>query len=167
MRESIGTDVDLMCDINPLWSVHHASTWPAHRGLPLYWLEDHRPRRLRPASPASPTRSTPDRAGEYTTMSVPHLLERARSTCDDRLLGLAHHQWMNGGMAEAFNLRVSHLIPESTAPDAASHGLTVEVQRGRCALEETPKIEMAAVVPTSPAWAWRSLRPAIKRFQVG
>src|SRR5262249_56346123 len=25
MREAIGPDIDLMCDINQLWSVHHAS----------------------------------------------------------------------------------------------------------------------------------------------
>src|SRR5262245_54866333 len=41
MREAIGPDIDLMCDINQLWSVHHAievgrRIEPYH----LYWLED-------------------------------------------------------------------------------------------------------------------------------
>jgi len=41
MRESIGEDVDLMCDINQLWSVPHAvevgkRIEPYH----LFWLED-------------------------------------------------------------------------------------------------------------------------------
>src|SRR5262249_56202779 len=41
MREAIGPDVDLMCDINQLWSVHHAID-VGQRILPyhLYWLED-------------------------------------------------------------------------------------------------------------------------------
>src|SRR5213592_1165725 len=41
MREAVGPDIDLMCDINQLWSVHHAievgrRVEPYH----LYWLED-------------------------------------------------------------------------------------------------------------------------------
>src|SRR5215210_830350 len=41
MREAIGPDIDLMCDINQLWSVHH--TIEVGRRIEryqLYWLED-------------------------------------------------------------------------------------------------------------------------------
>src|SRR5919106_3596726 len=43
MREAIGPDVDLMCDINQLWSVNHAIEVGRRledEGLHLYWLED-------------------------------------------------------------------------------------------------------------------------------
>src|SRR5258706_3666393 len=41
MRESIGTGVDLMCDINQLWSVHHAiDVGQRIADYHLYWLED-------------------------------------------------------------------------------------------------------------------------------
>src|SRR5260370_22938021 len=41
MREAIGADVDLMCDINQLWSVHHAvEVGQRIADYHLYWLED-------------------------------------------------------------------------------------------------------------------------------
>ena len=41
MRESIGPDVDLMCDINQLWSVPHAiDVGKAIEPYHLFWLED-------------------------------------------------------------------------------------------------------------------------------
>ena len=43
LRDAIGPDVDLMCDINQLWSVHHAIDVGRRledAGLHLYWLED-------------------------------------------------------------------------------------------------------------------------------
>src|SRR5712691_11688153 len=41
MRESIGTDIDLMCDINQLWSVHHAiDVGNRIADYRLFWLED-------------------------------------------------------------------------------------------------------------------------------
>ena len=41
MRESIGPDIDLMCDINQLWSVHHAiEVGKRIEQYHLFWLED-------------------------------------------------------------------------------------------------------------------------------
>ena len=41
MREAIGPDVDLMCDINQLWSVHHAiEVGRRIADYHLFWLED-------------------------------------------------------------------------------------------------------------------------------
>ena len=116
---------------------------PRHRGRasasrdvpPLLAGGPHRPRRLSPAWPASPTRSTrPIAAGEYHYGIVPfrHLLE-ARSI-DIVMIDLLRvggiTQWMKvAGMAEAFNLPVvSHLIPEIHVHLIAAipNGLTVE-----------------------------------------
>ena len=41
MREALGPDIDLMCDINQLWSVHHAiEVGRRVEEYQLYWLED-------------------------------------------------------------------------------------------------------------------------------
>ena len=137
MREAIGPDIDLMCDINQLWSVHHAievgqRIEPYH----LFWLEDptaHDDYR-RPGAHRRCARPRPIAAGEYHYGIVPfrHLLE-ARSI-DIVMIDLLRvggiTQWMKvAGMAEAFNLPVvSHLIPEIHVHLIAAipNGLTVE-----------------------------------------
>src|SRR5262249_33266205 len=41
LREAVGPEIDLMCDVNQLWSVHQAIDM-GHRLAPynLYWIED-------------------------------------------------------------------------------------------------------------------------------
>src|SRR2546426_7443836 len=69
MRESIGPDVDLMCDINQLWSVHHAIDVGRRledAGLHLYWLEDPTTHDDYPGlGRIADALSTPIAAGEY------------------------------------------------------------------------------------------------------
>src|SRR5262249_32635600 len=152
MREAIGPDIDLMCDINQLWSVNQAieigrRIEPYH----LYWLEDPTAHdgypglaRLarRPGPPIGPGGS------HYRRDPCRHLLE-ARSI-DIVMIDLLRvggiTQWMKvAGMAEVFNLPVvSHLVPEMHVHLVAAipNGLTVEYMPWTLKLfEETPAIE--------------------------
>src|SRR2546429_9676910 len=120
MREAIGPDVDLMCDINQLWSMNQAievgrRIEPYH----LFWLEDPTAHDdFAGLARIADNLATPIAAGEYHYGIVPfrHLLE-ARSI-DIVMIDLLRvggiTQWMKvAGMAEAFNLPVvSHLVPE-------------------------------------------------------
>jgi L-alanine-DL-glutamate epimerase-like enolase superfamily enzyme len=178
VREAIGPDVDLMCDINQLWSVTHAvevgrRVEPYH----LYWLED-------PVAHddyaglarVADALATPVAAGEYHYGIVPfrHLLE-ARSI-DVVMIDLVRvggiTQWMKvAGMAEAFNLPVvSHLLPEIHVHLVAAvpNGLTVEYMPWSLRLfEETPAIEGGQlVVPAKPGLGLAFDRAALERYRV-
>ena len=179
VREAIGPDVDLMCDINQLWSVHHAidvgrRIEPYH----LYWLEDPVAHDdfagLARVADALPT---PIAAGEYHYGIMPfrHLLE-ARSI-DVVMIDLLRvggiTQWLKvAGMAEAFNLPVvSHLVPEIHVHLVAAvpNGLTVEYMPWSLRLfEEAPSIENGQlVVPKRPGLGLTFDAAAVARYQVG
>src|SRR5256885_10793667 len=179
VREAIGPDVDLMCDINQLWSVNHAievgrRIEPDH----LYWLED-------PVAHddyaglarVADALTTPIAAGEYHYGIVPfrHMLE-ARSidiVMIDLLPAGGITHWMKvAGMAEAFNLPVaSHLVPELHVHLIAAipNGLTVEYMPWTLRLwEDTPTLENGQlVVPAKPGFGLAFDQAAIKRYQVG
>ena len=179
MRESIGPDVDLMCDINQLWSVNQAieigrRIEPDH----LFWLEDPTTHDDYPGlARIADALTTPIAAGEYHYGIVPfrHLLE-ARSI-DIVMIDLLRvggiTQWMKvAGMAEAFNLPVvSHLVPEIHVHLVAAvpNGLTVEYMPWTLRLyEETPPIEGGQlVVPKTPGLGLTFDQAALKRYQVG
>src|ERR1700675_2911996 len=179
MRDAIGPDVDLMCDINQLWSVNQAievgrRIEPYH----LFWLEDPTTHDDYPGmARIADALTTPIAAGEYHYGIVPfrHLLE-ARSI-DIVMIDLVRAggitQWMKvAGMAEAFNLPVvSHLVPEIHVHLIAAipNGLTVEYMPWTLQLyEETPSLEGARlVVPKKPGLGLAFDQAAIKRYQVG
>jgi L-alanine-DL-glutamate epimerase-like enolase superfamily enzyme len=179
MRESIGPDIDLMCDINQLWSVNHAievgrRIEPYH----LFWLEDPTAHDdFAGLARIADALTTPLAAGEYHYGIVPfrHMLE-ARSidiVMIDLLRAGGITQWMKvAGMAEAFNLPVvSHLVPEVHVHLIAAipNGLTVEYMPWTLQLfEETPAIERGQlVVPRKPGLGLAFDRTAIERFRVG
>jgi L-alanine-DL-glutamate epimerase-like enolase superfamily enzyme len=179
LREAIGPDVDLMCDINQLWSVTHAVE-VGRRVEPyqLYWLEDpvaHDD--FAGLARVADALATPIAAGEYHYGIVPfrHLLE-ARSI-DVVMIDLVRvggiTQWMKvAGMAEAFNLPVvSHLLPEIHVHlvAAAPNGLTVEYMPWSLRLfEETPAIEQGQlVVPAKPGLGLAFDRKALERYRAG
>src|SRR6202795_1847583 len=138
IREAIGPDIKLMCDINQRWRPEQAvdiGRRVEDAGVGLFWLEDVTtaddfPRLAR----ISEALSTPVAGGEYVWGIVPfrHMLE-ARSV-DIPMVDLVRvggiTPWVKvAGMAEAFNLPVvSHLIPEVHVHliGAVPNGLTVE-----------------------------------------
>src|SRR5256886_6087509 len=179
MRESIGPDIDLMCDINQLWSVNHAidvgrRIEPYH----LYWLEDPTAHDdYRGLARIADALVTPIAAGEYHygIVTFRHLLE-ARSldiVMIDLLRAGGITQWMKiAGMAEAFNLPVvSHLIPGIHVHLVAAipNGLTVEYMPWTLNLwEDTPNLEHGLlVVPAKPGLGLAFDQSALKRYQVG
>ncbi len=179
MREAVGPDVDLMCDINQLWSVNQAievgrRIEPYH----LYWLEDPTAHDdYAGLARVADALTTPIAAGEYHYGVVPfrHLLE-ARGV-DIAMIDLLRvggvTQWMKvAGMAEAFNLPVvSHLVPEIHVHLVAAvpNGLTVEYMPWTLGLfEETPALEGGQlVVPKKPGLGLAFDATAVKRYQVG
>jgi L-talarate/galactarate dehydratase len=179
MREAIGPDVDLMCDINQLWSINHAievgrRIEPYH----LFWLEDPTAHDdYAGLARIADNLATPIAAGEYHYGIVPfrHMLE-ARSidiVMIDLLRAGGITQWMKiAAMAEAFNLPVvSHLVPELHVHLIAAipNGLTVEYMPWTLRLwEETPKLEQGQlIVPAKPGLGLAFDQAAVKRYQVG
>jgi len=179
MREAIGPDVDLMCDINQLWSVNHAievgrRIEPYH----LFWLEDPTAHDdYAGLARIADNLTTPIAAGEYHYGIVPfrHMLE-ARSidiVMIDLLRAGGITQWMKiAGMAEAFNLPVvSHLVPELHVHLIAAipNGLTVEYMPWTLRLwEEAPTLDHGQlVVPAKPGLGLAFDQAALKRYQVG
>jgi L-alanine-DL-glutamate epimerase-like enolase superfamily enzyme len=178
LRQAIGDDIDLMCDINQLWDVNQAidigrRVEPYH----LFWLEDvvaHDD--YQGLARVADALTTPICAGEYHYGIRPfrHMLE-ARSI-DIVMIDLLRvggiTQWMKvAGMAEAFNLPVvSHLIPEMHVHLIAAipNGLTVEYMPWTlCLFTETPALENGQlVVPKKPGLGLEFDPAAIKRFQI-
>jgi len=178
MRESIGPDIDLMCDINQLWSVHHAiDVGNRIADCHLFWLEDPTAHDDYPGlARIADALVTPIAAGEYHYGIVPfrHLLE-ARSidiVMIDLLRAGGITQWMKiAGLAEAFNVPVvSHLIPEIHLHLVAAipNGLTVEYMPWTLRLyEEAPAMEGGRlVVPKKPGLGLAFDQAVIKKYQV-
>lgn len=136
IREAVGYDIDLMCDINQRWDVRQAiSIGRQIDPYRLFWLED-----VTTADDydglarVADALDTPVAGGEYLYGIAPfrQMLE-ARSVdivMIDVLRAGGISQWLKiAGMAEAFNLPVvSHLAPEIHVHlvSAIPNGLTVE-----------------------------------------
>ena len=178
MREAIGPDVDLMCDINQLWSVNQAIEIGRRlEPYQLFWLEDPTAHDDYPGlARIADALGTPIAAGEYHYGIVPfrHLLEHRSIdiVMGDLLRVGGITQWMKvAGMAEAFNLPVvSHLIPEFHVHLVAAvpNGLTVEYMPWTLRLfEETPALQNGQlVVPARPGFGLAFDQAALKRYQI-
>jgi L-alanine-DL-glutamate epimerase-like enolase superfamily enzyme len=178
MRESVGDDIDLMCDINQLWNVNQAIEIGRRvEEYHLFWLEDVVAHDDYPGlARVADALTTPIAAGEYHYGITPfrHMLE-ARSI-DIVMIDLLRvggiTQWRKvAGMAEAFNLPVvSHLVPEIHVHLVAAipNGLTVEYMPWTQRLfEETPALEDGElVVPQKPGLGLEFSRDTIKQYQV-
>jgi L-alanine-DL-glutamate epimerase-like enolase superfamily enzyme len=179
VREALGPDIDLMCDINQLWSVNHAievgrRIEPYH----LFWLED-------PVAHddyaglahVADSLTTPIAAGEYHYGIAPFRQMLEARAIDIVMIDVLRvggiTQWMKvAGMAEAFNVPVvSHLVPEIHVHLIAAipNGLTVEYMPWSLRLfEETPALMAGQLaVPTKPGLGLAFDQAALKRYQVG
>ena len=176
VREAIGPDIDLMCDINQRWSVQQAISFGKRvEEVGLYWLEDVTTcDDFDGLARVTAALDTPVAGGEYRYGPVPfrHMME-ARSVdiiMVDLMRAGGITQWMKiAGMAEAFNLAVvSHLVPEIHVHLVAAvpNGLTVEyMPRALRLYKETPKIEDGMlVVPQKPGLGLEFDMDVIKRY---
>src|SRR5213593_480066 len=178
MREAIGPDIDLMCDINQLWSVNQAiEVGTRIADYHLFWLEDPTAHDDFPGlARIADALTAPVAAGEYHYGIVPfrHMLEaRAIDIVMIDLLRVGGiTQWMKvAGMAEAFNLPVvSHLIPEIHVQLVAAipNGLTVEYMPWSLRLfEGTAALENSELVLSDrPGLGLAFREDTISRFAV-
>src|ERR1700758_3944911 len=162
VREAIGPDIKLMCDINQRWRPQQAIDIGSRvEDVELFWLEDVTTADDYPGlARVTAALKTPIAGGEYVWGITPfrHMIE-ARSV-DIVMIDLARvggiTAWMKvAAMAEAFNLPVvSHIMPEIHAHLVAAcpNGLTVEYMPWMLRLfEETPRLEQGALVlPDGP-----------------
>ena len=178
LRDAIGEDIDLMCDINQLWNVNQAiDVGRRVEEYHLFWLEDVVAHDDYPGlARVADALTTPIAAGEYVYGITPfrHMLE-SRSI-DIVMIDLLRvggiTQWRKvAGMAEAFDLPVvSHLIPEIHVQLVAAvpNGLTVEYMPWTLRLfEDTPEmVDGELVVPDRPGLGLSFSQDAIKQYEV-
>jgi L-alanine-DL-glutamate epimerase-like enolase superfamily enzyme len=179
IREAIGPDIKLMCDINQRWRPEQAMDIGRRvedAGVGLFWLED-----VTTADDyaglarVADALSTPVAGGEYVWGIVPfrHMME-ARSV-DVPMIDLVRvggiTQWLKvAGMAEAFNLPVvSHLIPEVHVHliAAVPNGLTVEYMPWLGALfKEVPVQQNGELpMPTTPGLGLEFDQATLDRYR--
>ena len=179
VREAIGPDIKLMCDINQRWRIEQAidiGRRVEDAGVGLFWLEDVTTADDYPGlARVTAELSTPVAGGEYVWGVVPfrHMVE-ARSV-DIIMIDLVRvggiTQWMKvAGMAEAFNLPVvSHLIPEVHVHliGAIPNGLTVEYMPWLMRLfEEVPQpVNGELAMPTAPGLGLKFDQATIDRYR--
>ncbi len=179
VREAIGPDIKLMCDINQRWRPEQAIDIGSRiEDVGLFWLED-----VTVADDyaglarVTAALKTPIAGGEYVWGIVPfrHMIE-ARSV-DIVMIDICRAggvtPWMKiAGMAEAFNLPVvSHVMPEMLVHLVAAcpNGLTVEYMPWMlCLYEETPALENGMLVlPEKPGLGLKFDEKAVASFKVG
>jgi L-alanine-DL-glutamate epimerase-like enolase superfamily enzyme len=177
VREAIGPDIKLMCDINQRWRPEQAIDIGSRaEDVGLFWLEDVTTADdYQGLARVTAALKTPIAGGEYLWGIVPfrHMIE-ARSV-DIVMVDIVRvggvTQWMKvAAMAEAFNLPVvSHVMPEILVHVVAAcpNGLTVEYMPWMLALyEETPAIEDGELVlPNKPGLALTFDEKAIAAFK--
>ena len=176
LREAVGPDIDLMCDINQRWSVNQAIDIGRRiEDVHLFWLEDVTAHDDYPGlARVADALATPLAGGEcyYGMTPFRHAIEAHSMDIVMidlfRVGGIAN--WMKvAGMAEAFNLPVvSHLIPEVHVHliSAIPNGLTVEYMPWSFQLfEEVPApVNGELAVPSKPGLGLSFDRDALKRY---
>jgi L-alanine-DL-glutamate epimerase-like enolase superfamily enzyme len=178
IREAVGPDTGLMCDINQRWSVNQAiDIGKRVEDVHFFWLEDvTTPDDYAGLARIADALVTPLAGGEYLYGITPfrHMLEaRAVDIVMIDLLRVGGiGNWMKvAGMAEAFNIPVvSHLLPEIHVHLVASapNGLTVEYMPWsfRLFAEVPVPTDGALAVPSKPGLGLEFSRD-LDRYVVG
>ena len=178
LREAVGEDVDLMCDINQLWSVNQAIDIGRRvEDYHLYWLEDvvaHDD--YQGLAKVADALHTPIAAGEYVYGINPFRQMIEAGSVDIVMIDLLRvggiTPWRKvAAMAEAFNIPVvSHLVPEIHIQLMAAipNGLTVEYMPWTLELfEETPRfVDGCLEVPDKPGLGLAFDQEALNRYEV-
>src|SRR5262244_1492711 len=180
VREALGPDIKLMCDINQRWRVEEAidiGRRVEDAGVGLFWLEDVTAHDdYAGIARVNAALATPICGGELVYGIVPfrHMIEQR--SVDYVMIDLIRvggiTQWLKvAGMAEAFNLPVvSHVIPEIHAHLVAAvpNGLTVEYMGWMLQLfDGTAALEGSELVlPDRPGLGLSFREEAINRFKV-
>src|SRR5881394_1630942 len=179
IRDVIGPDIKLMCDINQRWRPEQAidiGRRVEEAGVGLFWLEDVTAADdYQGLARVTAALKTPIAGGEYVWGIAPFRQMIQAHSVDIVMIDLARvggvSQWMKvAGMAEAFNLPVvSHVMPEVLLHMVAAcpNGLTVEYMPWMLALyEETPAIENGQLVlPGKPGLGLKFDEKANKSFR--
>jgi L-alanine-DL-glutamate epimerase-like enolase superfamily enzyme len=176
VRESIGPEIDLMCDINQRWRVEQAIDIGARiEDIHLYWLEDVTTADdYQGLARVAAALSTPVCGGEYLYGPAPFRQMLEARSVDIVMIDLMRAGGITGwlkiaGMAEAFNLPVvSHLVPEIHVHliAAVPNGLTVEYMPWTFRIfEEVPVPEKGELaVPRKPGLGLKFDEAALKRY---
>ena len=178
LREAVGEDIDLMCDINQLWDVNQAITVGKRvEEYHLFWLEDVVAQDdYQGMARVADALTTPIAAGEYVYGINPFRQLLENRSIDIVMIDLLRvggiTEWRKvAGMAEAFNLPVvSHLIPEVHIQlmGAIPNGLTVEYMPWTLKLfEETPRIADGCLeVPDKPGLGLKFNEDVLHQYAV-
>src|SRR6201996_8468542 len=180
VRDVIGPDIKLMCDINQRWRPEQAIDI-GHRveeaGVGLFWLEDVTAADdYQGLARVTAALKTPIAGGEYLYGIAPFRQMIQAHSVDIPMIDICRAggvtQWMKiAGMAEAFNLPVvSHVMPEILCHMVAAcpNGLTVEYMPWMlCLYEETPAVENGMLVlPQKPGLGLKFDEKAVAAFKV-
>ncbi len=176
LRDAVGDDIDLMCDINQLWSVNRAiDVGRRVEEYHLFWLEDvvaHDD--YQGMARVADALDTPVCAGEYVYGVNPFRQMIENRSVDIVMIDLLRvggiTPWRKvAAMAEAFNLPVvSHLVPEVHVQLMAAipNGLTVEYMPWSLRLwEETPAfVDGNLELPDKPGLGLAFDQDALRRY---
>jgi L-alanine-DL-glutamate epimerase-like enolase superfamily enzyme len=178
VREAVGPDVDLMCDINQRWSVHQAiDIGKRVEDVHFFWLEDVTAHDdYAGLARVADALITPLAGGECLYGITPFRHTIQAHSVDiimidlNRVGGISN--WMKvAAMAEAFNLPVvSHLLPEIHVHLIAAipNGLTVEYMPWSFRLfEEVPVPVNGALAVPQKAGLGLEFSRDLDRYVVG
>ena len=178
VRDALGPDIKLMCDINQRWRPEQAIDIGRRiENVGLFWLEDVTAADdFAGIARVNAALATPVCGGEYLWGMAPHRHAIEARAVDYVMIDLVRAggvtSWLKiAGMAEACNLPVvSHVIPEFHCHliAAVPNGLTVEYMPWMLKLfTATPAVTGGRItLPETPGWGLAFDPAALAHFRV-